>query len=218
MSKARNLSKLLDSNGDVVLAALDNAPDPDLSPYALLTDLLPSGTKLTFNQTNAPTGWTKETIHNDKALRVVSGAVGSGGSTAFSTAMGTPSVSGIVGISGSPAVGNLAVSMSGNISGTTLSISTIPSHRHDTRRDTSGGFVGNAGNGLQNYSWRNTGSFTGNASPVFSEGGSGSHNHGHNLSGTLNGAPSVGNLAGSLSSATAAINVQYVDIIIASKD
>jgi len=36
-SKAKELAKLLDSNGDVVAGALDNAPDPDLTPYATTT-------------------------------------------------------------------------------------------------------------------------------------------------------------------------------------
>lgn len=39
MSKARQLADLLDSNGDVVVGALDNAPDPDLTPYATNTAL-----------------------------------------------------------------------------------------------------------------------------------------------------------------------------------
>jgi hypothetical protein len=38
-----------------------------------------------FQQTAAPSGWTKATSHNDKALRVVSGSASSGGSTAFSS-------------------------------------------------------------------------------------------------------------------------------------
>jgi len=47
----------------------------------------PQGTKLVFYQASAPTGWTKVTTHNDKALRVVSGnGGGSGGSAAFSSA------------------------------------------------------------------------------------------------------------------------------------
>lgn len=50
-----------------------------------LVDAFPSGTKMVFQQTSAPTGWTKDTTHNDKALRVVSGTASSGGSTAFST-------------------------------------------------------------------------------------------------------------------------------------
>jgi len=45
-----------------------------------------SGTALLFQQTSAPTGWTKSTTHNDKALRVVSGAASSGGSVAFTSA------------------------------------------------------------------------------------------------------------------------------------
>ena len=45
----------------------------------------PAGTRMPFNQTSAPTGWTKDTSFNDALMRVVSGAVGSGGSTAFST-------------------------------------------------------------------------------------------------------------------------------------
>jgi hypothetical protein len=46
-----------------------------------------SGTKMVFNQTAAPTGWTKVTgSGNDTALRVTTGTVGTGGSVAFETA------------------------------------------------------------------------------------------------------------------------------------
>lgn len=45
----------------------------------------PSGTKMLFQQTAAPTGWTKDTSHNNKALRIVSGTASSGGSTAFTS-------------------------------------------------------------------------------------------------------------------------------------
>jgi len=45
----------------------------------------PGGTVQLFVQTSAPTGWTKQTSHNDKALRVVSGTVSSGGTSTFST-------------------------------------------------------------------------------------------------------------------------------------
>lgn len=48
----------------------------------------PSGTRMLFQQTSAPTGWTKDASHNDKALRVVSGTVGSGGSVDFSNLFG----------------------------------------------------------------------------------------------------------------------------------
>jgi hypothetical protein len=50
---------------------------------------VPSGTLMLFAQAAAPTGWTKQTTHNDKALRVVSGTGGgSGGVQAFSTVFG----------------------------------------------------------------------------------------------------------------------------------
>jgi hypothetical protein len=44
----------------------------------------PSGTRMLFQQTSAPTGWTKDTTSVDnRALRVVSGTAGSGGTTPF---------------------------------------------------------------------------------------------------------------------------------------
>lgn len=46
----------------------------------------PSGTLMLFQQTAAPTGWTKSATHDNKALRVVSGVASSGGTVAFTTA------------------------------------------------------------------------------------------------------------------------------------
>jgi hypothetical protein len=48
-----------------------------------------SGTRMLFQQTAAPVGWTKQTDQNDAALRVVSAAVSSGGSMGFTTAFAT---------------------------------------------------------------------------------------------------------------------------------
>ena len=48
---------------------------------------MPSGTKMLFAQSSAPTGWTKSTTNNDRALRVVSGNSGGnqgGGTRNFS--------------------------------------------------------------------------------------------------------------------------------------
>ncbi|MFZ5762826.1 MAG: hypothetical protein ACOY8P_07880 [Thermodesulfobacteriota bacterium] len=68
-----------------------------------------SGTRMAFQQTAAPTGWTKDTTAaiNDSILRLVTGTVGSGGSTAFST------------FNGQSATG-----------ATTLSTAQMPSHNH----------------------------------------------------------------------------------------
>jgi hypothetical protein len=53
-----------------------------------IVDVVPSGTTMLFYQAAAPTGWTKLTTQNDKALRVVSGSGGvAGGTNPFSTVM-----------------------------------------------------------------------------------------------------------------------------------
>lgn len=183
-----------------------------------------AGTKMIFNQTSAPTGWTKDTVSNDdSALRVTTGTVGTGGSAGFATAMATPSVSGTVGLTGDLAAGNLAVSISGNISDTTLTTSQIPAHTHNFSL-TNGTQSGNAAQSHtapeRPYSANNqtSGRFQSTRNLQTSGGSSGAHNHAHSLSGTMTGTPGVGNLAGSLSSATAAINVKYVDVIVATKD
>lgn len=146
---------------------------------------IPASTVMLFVQTAAPTGWTKSTSHDNKALRVVSGTASSGGSSAFTTAFGTPSVSG-------------SVSLSGSVGSTTLSTSQMPSHTHNAYNQSGCGSPGYWPRG--NY---------GDSSPTSAQstatGGNGSHTH--SFSGS-----------GSLSSATAAINVQYVDVIIATKN
>ena len=192
------------------------------------TNLLPSGTRLVFHNSSAPTGWTRDTSINDSALRVVSGTPGSGGSTGFSSALGSPSVSGSVSLSGEPGTGNLSTSITGNVNigSTTLSASQMPSHNHSLETkgpDSDTGFnaeaitVGGDRSGTtraQVPNFRVTSQYTRNA------GGSSSHNHnaGHNLSGSISGSPDRGNLSASLSSASASINVKYQDFIIAQKD
>ena len=90
------------------------------------TPAFPSGTIMLFVQTSAPTGWTKSTTHDNKALRIVSGAASSGGSVAFTTAFASQSVAGTVG-------------------STTLTTSQIPSHSHTTLSD----LYGVSGGGAQ---------------------------------------------------------------------
>lgn len=82
---------------------------------AIAASPLPAGTRLLFQQTNAPTGWTKDTTHNDKALRVVNGSAGSGGSVGFTSAFTSQGIGGTVG-------------------STTLTVNEMPSHTHDTTR------------------------------------------------------------------------------------
>jgi hypothetical protein len=133
---------------------------------------LPTGTAMMFVQTSAPTGWTKSTTHDNKALRVVSGSASSGGSVAFTTAFASQAVAGTVG-------------------NTTLTTAQIPPHTHQQIGGLSGLSAGsyfvasNNGSSGGNY----TGS-TGTGDP-----------HTHSFTGTAI------NLA-----------VQYVDVIIATKD
>ena len=82
----------------------------------------PSGTKMIFQQTSAPTGWTKITSSvNNKALRVVSGTAGSGGSNAFSNTLADRSISANAG--NTTAGGNVSSSAGNTTAGGNVSVS-----------------------------------------------------------------------------------------------
>ena len=152
---------------------------------------VPAGTVMLFVQTSAPTGWTKSTTHNNKALRVVSGSASSGGSVAFTTAFASQAVS-------------------GTVASYTLTTADIPSHTH-TASVTDPGHThnlkvgGGAGSGWasltqgESNTLTTTTATTGISVSNSSTGGGGGHSHG--FTGTAI------NLA-----------VQYVDVIIATKD
>lgn len=127
----------------------------------------PTGTSMLFVQTSAPTGWTKSTTHNDKALRIVSGAASSGGSVAFTTAFASGLSAGA----------------------TTLSTAQMPAHTHAAWQGQSGTLT------IMAQACASVTYFPTSTSTSGSQGGGGSHNH------TL---PSFA--------------VQYVDVIIATKD
>jgi hypothetical protein len=57
------------------------------------TGQFPSGTLMLFQQTAAPSGWTKQATHDNKALRVVTGTASSGGSTAFTSVFTSRTIS-----------------------------------------------------------------------------------------------------------------------------
>lgn len=131
-----------------------------------------TGTVMIFAQTSAPTGWTKSTTHNDKALRVVSGTAGSGGTVAFTTAFASKSVAGTVG-------------------STTLTTTQIPAHTHSYNFPTSA--TATSGTDTTISGTGTTSSTSG------SQGGGGSHTH-------------------SFTGTAIDMSVQYVDVIIATKD
>lgn len=56
-----------------------------LTKGGVSVDAFPTGTTMIFNQTTAPTGWTKNVSIDNSALRLVSGTATTGGSANFST-------------------------------------------------------------------------------------------------------------------------------------
>lgn len=148
----------------------------------------PTGTLMLFQQTAAPTGWTKQTTHNDKALRVVSGTASSGGSYAFSTVFQnqTPTIS-----------------VSGSASATTLTTSQMPSHTH-IGSGAAGNYYGSVGNtGFNYWGWDNAINDRDTYGITAAEGGGASHTH---------------SWSGSASSSVITLAVQYVDLIICQKN
>ena len=165
--------------------AADRASDRAMTTQ-IANSGFPSGTKMLFQQSSAPTGWTKDTAHNDKALRVVSGSVGSGGSHGFSARFGRGNV-------------GITSAISGRTAGHRLSVGKMPNHTHSIATADAGGTssshrVGEA----REPSWGSSGVAT-----LSRTGGDQPHSHG----------------AGSLRvSSSVALNVRYVDVIIATKD
>lgn len=109
---------------------------------------IPSGTKLAgFVQTAAPTGWVKDVTHNNKALRIVNGTVGTGGTTSFTsvfasrtpagtigntTSTGTNSSTSVTGTTDATTqTGSIGNSTStGTVGGTAITTANLPSHTH----------------------------------------------------------------------------------------
>lgn len=131
-----------------------------MSPTLVAT--FPAGTKMLFQQTAAPTGWTKDTTHNDKALRVVSGTASSGGASPFSSVFAAGKTTGLH----------------------TLTIAEMPLHGHPWRHttaDTGGAGAGGFPDGTAG-TLSTKGPFTGTPSDtdgqqIGGQGGDGSHSH-----------------------------------------
>jgi hypothetical protein len=138
------------------------------STGAIGAPIVPAGTLMLFPMAAAPVGWTKDTTHNDKTLRVVNtSGGGSGGTNAFSTQFSTINS------------GNLA-----------LTVAQLASHGHPTSPtnfaglDTGGPSGANITSGV--YGFAGLG--------IVANGSNSPHGH------------------------TVDMRVQYVDIIIASKN
>ncbi len=87
---------IVDSTGQVGIGTATPVSALEVASPGVITGAwayLPSGTAMIFVQTSAPTGWTKSTTHDNKALRVVSGTASSGGTTAFTSVFTSRTIS-----------------------------------------------------------------------------------------------------------------------------
>jgi hypothetical protein len=153
----------VDGTGTFTIASPNSNADrtlvlPDASGKI---DAFASGTRLVFQQTAAPTGWTKDATHDNKALRVVSGTAGSGGSVGFTTAFASQAVNGSVG-------------------STTLSEAQMPTHTHSgsTALFRFNNATGASGSGFTIRNPNDGGASNFNlATTIANAGSSSSHNH-----------------------------------------
>lgn len=205
-----------DITGNVTMANnLDVTGTVSATSYSGAWANIPAGTVMLFVQTTAPTGWTKSTAHDNKALRVVSGAASSGGSVAFTTAFASQAVTGTVAsytltTADIPSHNHSATSSSTSSSSSSVS---DPGHTHtysSPGSNQTGGAAGSSYTFASNAGATNTGgagtgitvsttTSTSTSTSIGNTGGGGGHAHGFS-------APNI-NLA-----------VQYVDVIIATKN
>ena len=151
-----------------------------------------SGTRLLFQQTSAPTGWTKDTTYDEHALKITSGTASSGGSVDFTTAFASQTPTGSVSTSIS--------SISGSAGATTLSTPQIPSHSHSIPAGLGGGPY---------TAFDETSAFVVSRS-TGATGGGGSHTHPFSFS--------SGSASSSFTGNAINLAVKYVDAIIAQKN
>ena len=155
-----------------------------------------SGTRMLFQQTTAPTGWTKDSSLNNRALRIVNGSVGSGGGNGFAEVFNST-----------------VTTSSGNVQGHSLTTAQMPDHYHFAFRSGNHGQLRNAsnmsannypgsgsgaGNWYESYNISASGSVS-NVGRTSSRGSGSSHSHG-------------------FTNPNFNLNVLYTDVIIAQKN
>jgi hypothetical protein len=168
-----------------------------LTGCSSIPDFFATGTITPFQQTTAPTSWTKQTTHDNKALRVVNGTASSGGTTAFTTVLASRTPAGSISVSGT--------NSGGSVQGTAVSTAQIASHSHRitdwlTNIGFSSNWLLNMTNTVNTNSPRDT----------TQTGQGGQHTHPY----------AVPSWSGSATFSGTALDfaVQYVDIILASKN
>ena len=180
------------TTGQVLSATTGSAP----TWATISTKAFPTGTRMSFQQTAAPTGWTKDTTAalDNSAMRIVTGSVVNGGSVDFTTAFASQTPTGSVTIT----------SVTGTAGSTTLTTPQIPSHSHAQTRRSGGPYI-------PNTTLQSAGS-QGPVSPTNltteATGGGGSHDHPFSFSSG----------SGTFSGNAINLAVKYYDFIIATID
>lgn len=196
-----------------------------------IPSFIPSGTYMLFDSTNAPTGWTKNTTHNDKALRLVSGSVSTGGSSSFSTVLSSSRSLATPGTDARQTGYQFAPAPQGITIGTVTppvtigSVSTTPgTHTHPYTFST-GAQRSNAAPVTPRST--STAAIIASVTPISgSTGGGGQHDHGpmsgsphsHTLTSDHNHTISESPHAHGVSFSSQPFAVSYRDVILASKD
>ena len=165
-----------------------------------MSTIFVAGTRTFFQQTAAPTGWTKDTSssYDDAALRVVSGAASFGGSTGFVSVFTSQGFN-------SPFSVN-------NVGSFTLTTPNLPLHQHVSPPSPAAPRAAKAGNTVPGTLSTPAPTTNKIASPqtmatTTTGSSSGTGDGGHDHSVTFSASGTMANMA-----------VQYVDVIVASKD
>ena len=151
-----------------------------------------------FHQASAPTGWTKSTTNNDRALRVVSGTSGGtqGGDYSFSSRLNST-----------------VTTANGSVSSHTLTESEIPSHYHYAFRSGNAGQLRNGSN-LSSNNYPGSGTGPGNLYETYNIT---ARNEVPNVGRTSNAGSNSGHSHG-FGNPNFNLGVRYTDVIIAQKD
>lgn len=160
--------------------------DNSLDNCNSIPDFIPAGTKMVFSSSAAPPSWTKQTTHDNKALRLATGAVTPGGTTVFTSVFPASQrpVAGSINAANSAAtfqaatvpvsatVGNFDAFSTWSIQATTVSEPLTAVHSHSyNRRATGTNTAGQTGAPVCIKASLETVNFDAN-------GGGGSHSHG----------------------------------------
>ncbi|QCW22908.1 tail fiber [Synechococcus phage S-B05] len=185
------------------------------------TAVIPAGTTMLFYQASAPSGWTKLTTQNNKALRVVSGSGGgTGGNNTFTSTFATRSVP-LLRHNHTASSGNQSANHSHGVTvesgGSHTHGISDPGHNHDYSAPSGNKEFGNRSANAAASTRANF--VSGNRLTGISINSGGSHNHGTSVG--INNANHTHGITvdnEGTSGASMDFRVQYIDVIIASKD